>query len=137
MDWLSSCSRQSDTVFFEPLGLIGFRLDRRIHDYPAHASPAVTAAIASLHRRVSGKPDDPAVIGSVLDALAPEFVVLREDEFQRVGGVASTRGYRLVHVAQTPAATTVRYRDIQSMFILRRTGDGHAADEAGCVRTAR
>ncbi len=79
---LTQNSSKSDTVMLEPLGIIGFYTPRTFYDYPGLASPRTTDVLRSLHAKVSRVPDDPAVMKLLLAKIRPNFLVLRQREYQ-------------------------------------------------------
>ena len=72
--WLKQVAHPSATVFVECFGYIGYYSELRIHDYPGLVSPTVVRA-----RKEEG-PD----MGHVINAVRPDYVVLRPVESRRI-----------------------------------------------------
>jgi len=79
---LTQASSKTDTVMLEPLGIIGYYTPRTFYDYPGLASPRTADVLRSLHSSVSRVPDEPEVLKLLLARIKPNFLVLREHEYQ-------------------------------------------------------
>jgi hypothetical protein len=118
--WVSRCSPPGATVFLEPIGLVGFLLDRPIRDYPGLVSPDVTAALTPFRGRLPGTPTAPAALAAALAGVAPDVVILREGEYSATRSATEGIGYRLAHVVPADPGDTRRFPDFQRMFVLLR-----------------
>ena len=79
---LTEASSATDTVMLEPLGIIGFYTPRTFYDYPGLASPRTADVLRSLHSEVSRVPDEPTVMKVLLARVKPNFLVLRQHEYE-------------------------------------------------------
>ena len=78
---LTRASSKNDTIMLEPLGIIGFYTPRTFYDYPGLASPKTTEVLKTLHTRISKVPDDPRVMKLLLANVKPDWLVLRQAEY--------------------------------------------------------
>ena len=79
---ITASSAPGDSVMLEPLGIIGFYTPRTFYDYPGLASPRTTRVLRTLGREVSKVPDSPEVMKMLLEKVKPDFLVLREHEYE-------------------------------------------------------
>ncbi len=86
--WLKANVQPGERVFLEPLGYIGYFSEARMQDFPGLVSPAVVQA-----RRTYGN-----TYIAVIDALQPEWVVLRGGELLALEKIEAFRNtYEPVH----------------------------------------
>ena len=113
-----------DTVVLEPLGFIGLAaFNKTVYDFPGLGSKVAVRAAKNLAR--------PPRVAGLMDALQPNYAVLRPNEFgdliRRYPATAAR--YELAARIRTPPGLTLRnagysYRLIDNDFrILRRTVD--------------
>ncbi len=79
-EWLRGEAQPDDTVFMEPLGHIGYFSGLKTYDYPGLSSREVTDAIATVGGDWS----------TLIDYLAPDWVVLRPFEIERINRLHPT-----------------------------------------------
>jgi hypothetical protein len=105
-------------VMLEPLGMIGFFANRNFADYPGLASRKVTDATRELGRKIPAKPSEPQSFGHVLRRVAPDALVLREDEYVPNLVAGTLRRYIVSKVFPVDPRLTARYPSLQTMYLL-------------------
>ncbi len=87
-EWLShKFARRQRTVLLEPIGYIGYYSGMQIIDMVGLVSPETL--------RFYG-PSYPNPLGSMIDKLEPEVLILRPDEIRRIQGYVCSNGSRLL-----------------------------------------
>jgi hypothetical protein len=117
-DWLQTHASPTDRVYLEPLGYIGFYSRLKMLDNPGLSSPEVVAA------RQAGQTSH----GQIIQALRPEWLVLRPDQVRTVDESSPhllSQEYRLAQVfdarAQLDAVRFLPgrgYLDFDARFIV-------------------
>ncbi len=72
--YLAQHKKPGDAIVCEPLGFIGYYSRMPVYDFPGLASPEVTAFIKTH--------PDARKLDRVIEALRPEWIALRETEYQ-------------------------------------------------------
>ena len=117
-NWVNANTPVDVSVMVEPLGMIAYYTDRRFDDYPGLASRRVTDAIKQFDRQIGGRPVDYQAFGFILDKVDPDFIILRQDEYEINKACGSLESYQVVYISPIPPEVTSRYRDLQTMIIL-------------------
>jgi len=90
--WIRSNIPHDKTGMLEPAGLYGLFLPYRIDDYPGLASRSVTTAL-KRYKSIGGEPKSLEGFFYAIDMVKPDFLVLRESEFDAFIKTDTSRQY--------------------------------------------